>query len=108
MYGVPPLPWREGERLLDAYLELQGFGEQLTKKNLRQYYACINRLSKIIWANTRMVGRVWRLAKRVRLLRNPFERANDNELLEVALFYLGLRTKRTGAFRPEAEPQRTS
>lgn len=105
MYGVPPLPWRQGQLLMDAYLELRGFGEEITEKNHKQYYACIARMAKIIWKNTRMVGRFMRTMKKLRLLRNPFERANDNELLEVAVFYLRLRTTRTGGFKPGPEPR---
>lgn len=106
MYGVPPLPWREGEALLDAYLELQAFGEQITTKNSKAYYTCIGRLCKVIWKNTRTVGRLQRVMRGLRLFSNPFERANDSELLEIAVFYLGRRTIRTGAFRPEAASQR--
>jgi hypothetical protein len=100
MYGVPPLPWQEGERLLDAWLELRNLGETVDRVNVHSYYRCLGRLSAIIWRNTRMVGRLPRLLKWLRIWRNQFDQANDAELAEVAVFYLARRTSSTGGFRP--------
>lgn len=105
MYGVPPLPWRQGELLLDTWLELQSYGDNITKANIKKYYACIGKLANLIWKNTRVIGRVPRVLKRLHLFKNPFEKANDMELAEIAVFYLGRRMAKTGGFRTDEAPR---
>ena len=108
MYGVPPLPWREGEHLLDAWLELQSYGEAISRTNHRQYYACVKRITEILWKNTRMIGHVPRVLKTLRIFRNPYDIASESELMEVAVFFLGRRTTKTVGFKPGAAPLVTS
>lgn len=90
-YGIPPLPWRAGEVILDIWLEIQSF-KDLNRQNLPQYFSCICRLQRQIWRNVRPRGRIARLLYHVGLLRNPFWRATEAELIELALFLLQRRT----------------
>lgn len=90
-YGVPPLPWKKGAELMDAYLELKGLGESITKENADAYYGALKRVARILWKCTRPATRWRRLRKRLRLLGNPFMKASEGELGDLALFYLGRR-----------------
>ena len=98
-YGVPPLPWREGERLLDDWLLLRGLGDTVERAKLSQYFGSLRRMAKVMWRNTRPIGHVLRLAKALRILRNPFLDASESEIAELAVFFLGLRTRSTASFR---------
>ncbi len=95
-YGVPPMPWKAGARLMDAYLEAKGLGDDMTQEVLPTYYGALGRMAEIIWRSTRPVGRFARVIHRLHLLRNPFTKATEAELAELALFYLGRRTKTSG------------
>jgi hypothetical protein len=100
-YGVPPLPWREGEQLMDLWLEVRGYGSEITGAKVQPYFAAMRKLARLIWRNSRPCGFALRAAKRLHLLRNPFmSEANERELADIAVFFLGLRTKSTGSFRP--------
>jgi hypothetical protein len=101
-YGIPPLAWREGEALLDAWLELQEFGEQLERGDLPRWYQCLERIQHILWSNTRVVGRVRRVFRRLGLLRNPYRVATEGELAELALFFLARRKSASLHARPAA------
>lgn len=103
-YGIPPLAWREGERILDAYLELEAFQESLGRDDLPRYYDAMGRLQDALWATCRPVSRVRRLARWVGLAGNPFRRATERELVELALFILGRRTMSSG-FGPAKPPR---
>lgn len=107
-YGVPPLPWKEGERLLDLYLTVRELGEEITKDTQAAYYKAMRGLSKVMWRNCRPCGPRWRWARRLGLLANPFKVANERELADVAVFFLGLRTTSTGSFKPGPDALLTS
>ena len=90
-YGIPPLAWREGERILDAWLEAQTFGNQIERETLGPYYGVIRRLQRLVWKNTRPVGPLRRLLRKLHLHPNPFRRATEGEIAELAVFMLGRR-----------------
>lgn len=90
-YGVPPLPWKAGAALLDAYLEARNAGESLTRETAAQYYGALGRMAGIMWRSTRSVGRLRRMARRLRLIQNPYRKATEKELADLALFFLGRR-----------------
>jgi len=100
-YGVPPLPWRAGELLLDAKLEAMSIGRLVDREELPRYYASLRQLSRILWRHTRCVGRVRRLAHRLGIMRNPYRNASDQQLVELVDFFLGRRMSR-GDLRPLA------
>lgn len=106
-YGVPPLPWTEGEKLMDVWIEIRNFGDEITDEKLKPYYDAMNRLAVILWKNTRPCGRLLRFLKAVRIFKNPFKLANEREVADVAAFYLGLRTKSTTSFTPGLGAQPT-
>lgn len=107
-YGVPPLPWKEGERLLDAYLEVREFEGDLAREDLRRYFDAVERIAKILWKNVRPLGFARRFLKRLRLLRNPFRDATEGEIGELAVFFLGRRTRSSGFAPPARAPRATS
>jgi len=94
-FGIPPLAWREGEKILDVWLEAQSFGGALERENLRAYYGCIKRLQKLTWKNCRPSGPIRRFLRLLHLHPNPFRRATEGELAELAVFMLGRRMRGT-------------
>jgi hypothetical protein len=92
-YGVPPLPWRAGEQLSRTWAEAVELGELNGAGGVSRYYDQVARLPGLIWANVRPVGRVWRLLRWLRLARNPFETATEQELVDLAGFLLRCRTR---------------
>jgi len=103
-YGIPPLAWREGERILDTWLEAKSYGAALERKNLAAYYACFKRLQRLLWKNCRPVGLVRRTLHRLHLHRNPFRRATEGEIAELAVFMLGRRMRSSAAPASDLPP----
>jgi hypothetical protein len=95
-YGIPPLPWQQGEAILDAWLEARELGQIDSREKAGPYFRVIARLQKLLWKNCRPVGRFRRLLKRLGLHPNPFRRATEGELAELAVFILGLRMRSSG------------
>lgn len=91
-YGVPPLPWKRGEKLLKTWLDLEAISSPIKQNNLSQYYRLIGRLADLVWKSVTPVRPDLRLAWRLGLLRNPFRKATEGEIVEFALFLLGRRT----------------
>ena len=98
-YGVPPLPWREGQRLVAAYGEALRLPALISPAERETYTRVMGEITDTLWRNTRPVGWFWRALKRLGLLRNPFAAASDAELGELLDFFLASRTKHTGSVR---------
>jgi hypothetical protein len=90
-YGIPPLAWRDGEELLDAWLEARELGEIDDRAKVRAYFEAIRRLQVLLWRACRPVGPFRRLLRLLHLHANPFRRATEGEIAELALFMLGRR-----------------
>ena len=103
-YGIPPLAWREGERILDTWLEAKTFGASLERKNLPAYYACFKKLQRLLWKNCKPTGPLRRLLYRLHLHRNPFRRATEGEIAELAVFMLGRRMRSSEPPGPMVTP----
>ena len=102
-YGIPPLAWKDGERLLDAWLELREMGNVDERAKVLPYFRAINRLQRLLWKACRPTGPLRRLLRLLRLHPNPFREATEGELAELAVFLLGRRMK--GLLRmPEHRP----
>ncbi len=95
-YGVPPMPWKMGARLMDAYLEAKALGNDMTREVLPIYYGALHRMAGIIWRSTRPTGRIARVIHWLHLSRNPFRKATEAEMAELAIFYLGRRMRTSG------------
>lgn len=91
-YGVPPLPWRQGEQLINVWLEAEEYGDQITRETSAPYYRCIALLAKLIWKNTYPTPLWRRIAKALHLSRNVFLDATEREVSDIALFLLERRT----------------
>lgn len=106
-FGIPPLAWREGEKIFDVWQEARGLTDLADSDQRRAYFRCIARLQKLVWANCKPVGPVRRWLRFFHLHRNPFRRATEGEIAELAVFILGRRTKSSGrasATQPAPEP----
>lgn len=97
-YGIPPLAWRTGERLLDAVLELEGLGSQISRDSIHAYYGCVRRLQDTLWRASRPVGPVRRLLRLLRLHRNPYRQATEAEVMQLAYFFLTRRMAAESAY----------
>lgn len=95
-YGVPPLGWRAGQRLQALWTEAFAFGE-LTAETAPKYYALIAQLPALLWRHCYPVGFFRRRFRR--FLRNPFQRATEGELVELAAFFLARRSSSTISLR---------
>lgn len=107
-FGVPPLPWQAGAALTDAHVtavEAMGILAENGKDRaaIVQYYDGLGRIPGLLWANCFPTGKIARFVKRIpilrRVLRNPFRRASDAELLRYADFFLARRMT-SGGRRP--------
>lgn len=94
-YGIPPLAWRTGEKMLDIYLQLMELSDPdkplLTREQLPAYFGSFRQLQSLLWNHCHAVGWLRRLGKRLRIVRNPFREATEAEILGLALFTLGRR-----------------
>jgi len=104
-FGVPPLPWKKGAALLDAYLEARSFGDSITQETAPGYFDALSRMAKIMWQCTRPVGRVMRFFRLIGLYCNPYRYATEGELAQLAVFFLGRRTT-TAALRVMSPAER--
>lgn len=108
-FGVPPLPWEVGERLLDLYTRAadaaadmaRAAGDrEVARDAMAEYFAAIREMPAILWAHCYPASRPLRMLRRLRLLRNPFASATDREIMEIADFFLSRRTRSGVQFSP--------
>lgn len=104
-FGVPPVPWKLGQQLHLLWIEALRFQGQLTTTTAPRYYAIIAQLPDLLWRCARPVGRTRRLLYRLGLHHNPFRRATEAELVELAGFFLALRM-RSSIGQPAQLPRR--
>lgn len=91
-FGVPPLPWKAGARLLALVSEARSFaGVPLTPDSAPRYYAVLQQLPALLWRHTRPVGLGRRVLHALGVLRNPFAVATERELVDLADHFLALR-----------------
>lgn len=104
-YGVPPLPWKAGQRMLQVYTATIARANLLAnrgdKKAETEYFEGLASLQTLLWRHCRPVGWGWRLLRLLGLLRNPFRRATEKEILDHTDFFLQLRMKSNVRFSPE-------
>ena len=94
-YGIPPLAWKKGEKILDTWLEAKNLGAIDSRDKIRPYFRAIRELQRLLWKNCRPTGPMRRLLYRLHLHRNPFRRATEGEIAELAVFTLGRRMRST-------------
>lgn len=99
-FGVPPLPWHVGERLLDLFTRARDAAARMAlgattgtadRDAMAEYWAAIRQMPAILWAHSYPASRPLRMLRRLRLMRNPFDRATDREIMEIADFFLSRR-----------------
>lgn len=113
-FGVPPLPWKAGQRITDAQARAIGAMATLssdpTSLPIRaDYYKALGQLAPLLWRHCRPVGKLRRFLRFIGLHRNPFANATDRELLELADFFSS-RRMRSGVPAPPAmaRPRRST
>ena len=92
-YGVPPLAWRPGVKLLTLWQEAARAHDLAEPAALLSYESVIGELPAFLWRHCRPVGRVRRLLRFLGLHRNPFGSATEAELVELAALFLARRMK---------------
>lgn len=97
-YGIPPIGWRDGERLLALWNEALSYPSPLTAETVPLYFRCIEQFVTKVWQLVKPVGKWRRLRHRLGLLRNPFRRATEAEITTIVGFCLGLRMKSSVGF----------
>lgn len=107
-YGVPPLPWRIGQRLLRPYLEAKERGASLTASTQHDYVRSLHQIAHICWRHCYPASRPLRWLRRLGLMRNPFYQATEEDLIGIANFFLARRMRSGGSMlRPlPAQPHR--
>lgn len=99
-YGIPPLGWRAGQRLLLLWTEALSFPSPLTRESAPEYFKLIGQLPGLLWAHCHPTGKLRRFLRAVGCLRNPFKRATEAELVELAAFFLGRRSSSSIGLAP--------
>ncbi len=100
-YGMPPLPWRAGQRLMALWLDATKFSAPLTEQTVDDYFKVVRQIPPILWKNCYPASRLLRLLRRFGMLRNPFARASEQEVLEYANFFLQRRMRSGVGFLAE-------
>lgn len=110
-YGVPPVPLALGHQLTDAYVDavdaMRALGTDPHNRELiAQWYGALGKLPDLLWRHVTVIGRVRRLRRWCRLLRNEFKVADEQELMQLADFFL--RRRMTSRIRslPPGHPLR--
>ena len=101
-YGVPPVPWQAGQRLLDIWTRATSYRLLNDPAVQKEYFAALAPLPGLLWRLTRPVGRIPRLLHRLGLHRNPFRLATEAELVELAAFFLTRRLRSSIGLLPAA------
>lgn len=102
-FGVPPLPWKAGAQLLDAFLTAQNLGPSIGPESAPSYYRACQKMAALMWRNCRPTGMLPRAIKALGLARNPFRNASERELADLTVFFLGCRMRRSLGARQAAE-----
>lgn len=103
-YGIPPLGWRAGQELLLLWVEASHFPSPLTPESGPRYFAILRQFPRLLWRNCFPASRLLRVLRRVGLLRNPFLKATERELVESAGFFLPRRLSSSIHARPAPAP----
>ena len=95
-YGIPPVPYDEGHRILEAYLRVEACGEEITLDTLPVYRDAIATLARLLRRRLRTGGSsLRRFLYRLGFF-DPMKEATDADVLGLAVFLLGRRTKSSG------------
>ena len=110
-YGVPPLPWRLGQRIAVAHQAALAAAEALRLAptdgaTLARYYDALSRVPPLLWQACRPVGWWWRALAFLRLHRNPFREATEAELIGLTHFFLSRRMRSPDLSLPMGHPLR--
>jgi hypothetical protein len=96
-YGVPPLPWRQGQRMLSLYTAGLQYKSPLSPDDAPKYFRIINQLAKLLWKNCYPTSLPLRVLRWFGLMPNPFRLATEQEIAEHTNFFLA-RRMRSGVF----------
>lgn len=108
-FGVPPLPWKAGQRMLQVYTatiaNANVVSQRGDKKAEADYFAGLAQLQSLLWRYCYPVGWGWRLLRMLGLHRNPFRVATEKEILDHTDFFLQLRMKSNVRSSPELKTE---
>lgn len=104
-YGVPPLPWKTGKRMMQIYTTTIGHANLVAttgdKEAERVYFEGLEKLQNLLWKSCRPTGLIPRIFASIGLARNPFRNATEKEILDHTDFFLALRMKSNVQNSPE-------
>lgn len=105
-YGVPPVPWHVGQRLIALrYDAVAAMGEKgiLTPSAVPGYFRAVQQIADVCWRHCRPVARWQRWAKRLGLAKNPFRDGTEADVVALADFFAVRRMSATVGFPASAE-----
>lgn len=99
-YGMPPLPWKAGQKLLALWLKAKAVPSPITEQSAPEYYATLAKITTLLWRYSYPMSRPLRILRWLGLARNPWSRATEQEIVEFANFFLSRRMKSGGSPAP--------
>lgn len=96
-YGCPPIPFQLGLRMNELYVHASTLTRALSltgrPEDVDEYRKTLRTITKVLWSHI-VPARPWRKwFKRFRLMRNPFRRGSEKEIMDVVDFFLEGRMK---------------
>lgn len=104
-YGVPPLPWREGQELWLLWQDLMKCRTLTIADSAVPYFHALSKFPDLLWRHMHPVGIRLRLLWRLGLHRNPLRKATEAELIELIPFVLSRRMTSSVGPMPTAADQ---
>lgn len=112
VYGVPPVPFKVGEQILDLHVQVLTLARtivttktsQISAESSKEYFKALSRLSSVLWKNMRPIGKVRKFIWRIGGMRNPLRGATEMEVKDITDFFLQGRTKSSVQFSTESIP----
>lgn len=108
-YRIPPVPYKLGQKVLDLYVKILADAKQVALTGQQgpadAFYKKMDRMATLLWSHIRPVGKIRRMFWRLKLTKNPFRSASEEEMKAITDFFLQGRTTSSVRSISEAEAQ---
>ncbi len=112
MFAIPPVPFKAGQIVMTIYTDTLIAANTAittgTKESQQEYFALLGRLARVLHKHMRPVGLVKRNLWRFGLTRNPFRQCSEQELKDIAQFFLLGRMRSSVQLMSETTIQETA
>lgn len=92
VYAIPVVSYKAGQRVValkSAVLaNAQRVAETGQQKDMERFYRSLRQLTNTLWRHIRPTGIIKRTCWRLHLLRNPFQDASEQEVIDLTDFFL--------------------